>query len=68
MGDSETTLDRSWEVPLQDLLNRLEANPSGLTSSDAKGRPCLHRPNSLVGESTFAALIGFLPFLSIPLS
>src|ERR1019366_3778081 len=54
-------------TPLQDLLGQLQATPAGLTSDDAKQRLPLHGPNSLVGESRFAALIGFLRFFANPL-
>src|SRR5450756_2996905 len=54
-------------MPLRDLLALLEATPAGLTSAEAKQRLRLHGPNSLAGESRFAALIGFLRFFANPL-
>src|SRR5450759_5960920 len=63
----DTKLDRFWDVPLKDLLGRLQATPAGLTSAEAKQRLRVHGPNSLVGESRFAALIGFLRFFTNPL-
>src|ERR1700690_206875 len=63
----DTTLDRFWDLPLQDLLGLIEATPAGLTSAEAKQRLRLHGPNSLVGESRFAGLIGFLRFFANPL-
>jgi P-type Mg2+ transporter len=63
----DKTVDCFWDVPLRDLLDLLRATPAGLTSVEAKQRLRLHGPNSLVGESRFAALIGFLRFLANPL-
>jgi Mg2+-importing ATPase len=67
MSKPDKTLDRFWDMPLRDLLDLLEATPAGLTSAEAKQRLRLHGPNSLVGESRFAALIGFLRFFANPL-
>ena len=63
----DTKLDRFWDVPLQELLGELQATPAGQTSAEAKQRLRLHGPNSLVGESRFAALTGFLSFFANPL-
>jgi Mg2+-importing ATPase len=63
----DKTVDCFWDVPLRDLLALLRATPAGLTSAEAKQRLRLHGPNSLVGESRFAALIGFLRFFANPL-
>src|ERR1035437_7712606 len=65
--DKNQTLDRFWDMPLRDLLGLLEATPGGLTSAEAQQRLRTHGPNSLVGESRFAALIGFLRFFANPL-
>ena len=67
MSKPDKTLDRFWDMPLRDLLDLLEATPAGLTSAEAKQRLRLHGPNSLVGESRFAALISFLSFFANPL-
>ncbi|HET6206690.1 MAG TPA: magnesium-translocating P-type ATPase [Terracidiphilus sp.] len=67
MNRPDKTVDCFWDVPLRDLLDLLRATPAGLTSVEAKQRLRLHGPNSLVGESRFAALIGFLRFLANPL-
>ncbi len=67
MKKPDKTLDRFWDMPLQGLLGLLEATPAGLTSAEAKRRLRLHGPNSLVGESRFAGLIGFLRFFANPL-
>ncbi len=67
MSKPDNTLDRFWEVPLKDLLVRLEASPIGLTSAEAKQRLHDHGPNSLVGERRFAGLINFLGFFANPL-
>jgi Mg2+-importing ATPase len=67
MSKPEGTLDRFWEISLGDLLAVVEATPAGLTSAEAKQRLRLHGPNSLVGESRFAALTGFLSFFANPL-
>jgi magnesium-transporting ATPase (P-type) len=63
----DKTLDRFWDMPLRDLLDLLQATPAGLTSAEAEQRLRLHGPNTLVGESRFAALIGFLRFFANPL-
>src|SRR5450759_5477530 len=65
--EKDKTLDRFWDMPLRDLLALLEATPAGLTSAEAKQRLRLHGPNSLAGESRFAALIGFVRFFANPL-
>jgi Mg2+-importing ATPase len=49
------------------LLGLLQATPAGLTSDEAKQRLRQHGPNSLVGESRFAALLSFLSFFANPL-
>jgi Mg2+-importing ATPase len=54
-------------MPQRDLLTLLQATPAGLTSAEAKQRLRLHGPNSLVGESRFAPLMGFLRFFANPL-
>src|ERR1039458_6442594 len=63
----DKTLDRFWDMPRKDLLLLLTATPAGLSSAEAKQRLRLHGPNSLVGESRFAPLIGFLRFFANPL-
>src|ERR1035437_2999330 len=65
--EKDTKLDRFWDVPLQELLGQLQATPTGLTSAEAKLRLRLRGPNSLVGESRFAALTSFLSFFANPL-
>ncbi|MBZ5723486.1 MAG: magnesium-translocating P-type ATPase [Acidobacteriia bacterium] len=67
MNQPDKPLERFWDLPQQDLLGLLEATPAGLTSAEAKRRLRLHGPNSLVGESRFAALIAFLRFFANPL-
>lgn len=56
-----------WDIPLRDLLARLEATPAGLASAEAKRRLGVYGPNSVVRESRFAALVGFLRFFANPL-
>ena len=67
MSKPDKTLERFWDMPQRDLLILLEATPAGLTSDEAKQRLRLHGPNSLVAESRFAPLIGFLRFFANPL-
>src|ERR1039458_1325291 len=67
MSKPDKTLDRFWDMPQRDLLALLQATPAGLTSDEAKKRLRLHGPNSLVGESRFAPLLGFLAFFANPL-
>jgi len=67
MNQPDKTLDRFWDMPQRDLLVLLQATPAGLTSDEAKQRLRLHGPNSLVGESRFAPLLGFLAFFANPL-
>jgi Mg2+-importing ATPase len=66
-SERDRALGRFWDMPLRDLLDLLEAIPAGLTAAEAKQRLRLHGPNSLVGESRFAALIAFLRFFANPL-
>lgn len=56
-----------WEKPRAELLELLQATPAGLTSAEAKRRLRLYGPNSIVGESRFAALLSLLRFLINPL-
>ena len=67
MTEPETSLDGFWDRPLRDLLGLLRATPAGLTSDEATRRLRLYGPNSLVRESRFAGLMGFLCFLANPL-
>ena len=67
MEKRETPLAGFWDRPRGDLLQVLEATPAGLTSDEAKRRLRHYGPNSLVQESRFAALIGFLRFFANPL-
>ena len=67
MNQPDKTLDRFWDMPQRDLLALLQATPAGLTSDEAKQRLRQHGPNSLVGESRFAPLLGFLAFFANPL-
>ena len=67
MSKPDKTLERFWDMPQRNLLILLEATPAGLTSAEARQRLRLHGPNSLVGESRFAPLIGFLRFFANPL-
>ena len=62
-----TPLKAFWEKPRADLLELLQATPAGLTSAEAQRRLRLHGPNSMVGESRFAALLSLLRFLINPL-
>jgi Mg2+-importing ATPase len=67
MNKPDKTLDRFWDMPQRDLLVLLQSTPAGLTSAEANQRLRLHGPNSLVAESRFAPLIGFLRFFANPL-
>ena len=67
MTEPDTSLHGFWDRPLRDLLGLLQATPAGLTSDEATRRLRLYGPNSLVRESRFAGLIGFLRFLANPL-
>jgi Mg2+-importing ATPase len=62
-----TPLKAFWEKSRADLLELLQATPAGLTSTEALRRLRLHGPNSMVGESRFAALLSLLRFLINPL-
>lgn len=56
-----------WDQPLRELFEELQATAAGLTTAEAKMRLEQHGPNSLVKESRFARLTGFLGFFSNPL-
>jgi Mg2+-importing ATPase len=56
-----------WETPLADLLQKLQAPLTGLTSEEAAKRLALYGPNSLVRESRFARLRSFVGLLANPL-
>ena len=67
MSKPDKTLDRFWDMPLGDLLGRLEATPAGLTSAEAKAAVASPWPEQPGEESRFAALISFLRFFANPL-
>jgi Mg2+-importing ATPase len=67
MEKGENNLANFWDQPLQDLLQRLQATPDGLTAEAAKQRLHLYGPNSMVQESRFAGLLTFLRFFANPL-
>ena len=67
MTTPDETLDRYWDMPQHELLELLKATPAGLSSAEAKQRLREYGPNSLAGESRFAALISLLRFLGNPL-
>lgn len=56
-----------WDKPLQELLQTLGTTPAGLTTDQARRRIRTYGPNSLVKESRFAALAGFMRLLGNPL-
>ena len=56
-----------WDTPLHELLQQLQATPSGLTSAEAARRLAVYGPNSMERASRFAALIKFLRFFTNPL-
>ena len=67
MNTPDETLDRYWDMPQHELLELLKATPAGLSSAEAKQRLREYGPNSLAGESRFAALISLLRFFGNPL-
>lgn len=56
-----------WDVPLKDLLTRLEVTTDGLSTDEAEQRLRTYGPNSLAKESRFAAVLDFLRFFENPL-
>ena len=67
MNTPDKTLDRYWDMPQRALLELLKATPAGLSSAEAKQRLREYGPNSLAGESRFAALMSLLRFFGNPL-
>ena len=61
------SVDRFWDRPASELLAALDATAAGLTSDEATDRRRRYGPNSLVRESRFAGLAGFLRFFANPL-
>ncbi|MEO8661807.1 MAG: magnesium-translocating P-type ATPase [Bryobacteraceae bacterium] len=61
------TQNAFWEMPLSDLLQKLQAPLTGLTSEEAAKRFASYGPNSLVRESRFAGLRRFFGLLANPL-
>ncbi len=61
------SVDRFWDRPASELLAALNATAAGLTSDEATDRRRRYGPNSLVRESRFAGLAGFLRFFANPL-
>jgi len=56
-----------WEIPLDQLLVRLEATPQGLTTAEAENRLRRFGPNSLARESRFAPVAEILRLFVNPL-
>jgi P-type Mg2+ transporter len=67
MDQRELPPNGFWDQPLQDLLQRLQATPAGLSSEEAEQRLRLHGPNSLAPETRLATIISFLHFFANPL-
>jgi Mg2+-importing ATPase len=67
MAKEQTLSQDFWGKPLRELLDQLQATPAGLSSDEAKQRLRRDGPNSLVRESRFTTLIGFLRFFANPL-
>jgi P-type Mg2+ transporter len=67
MSAPETPVASFWSRPLVDLFDAVQATPAGLTSDEASQRRRRYGPNTLVRESRFAGLAGFLRFLLNPL-
>ena len=67
MAKPTNSIPGFWDVPLPELLERLKATPTGLTTAEASRRLILYGPNSMVRESRFATLIIFLRFFANPL-
>src|SRR5579864_2923424 len=67
MEGRTTSLQDFWDRPLQELFQRLEATPAGLTTEEASWRLRLYGPNSLVRESRFATLLSFFRLFANPL-
>jgi magnesium-transporting ATPase (P-type) len=66
-GKSDTPLEAFWDIPLAQLLAKLEATASGLTYNEAIKRPHKYNPNSMARESRFAYLFKFLRLFANPL-
>lgn len=56
-----------WDMPLPELLQKLNASPEGLTSQEASARMAKFGPNTLTKESRFFALREFFRFFLNPL-
>src|SRR5581483_8255275 len=56
-----------WDQPAQELLNLLQASPTGLSTEEAERRLDRIGPNAIVTEPRFAALLNLLRFLLNPL-
>jgi Mg2+-importing ATPase len=67
MTTQATLAQGFWDKPLREVLQTLEATPTGLTSEDATRRLRLYGSNSFVQESRFAALVRFFRLFANPL-
>ena len=67
MGKRAKPLDHFWDLPLQEVLQQLQATPAGLTADEAGQRLRVYGPNSLAPESRFVLLISFFSFFANPL-
>jgi len=56
-----------WDVPLPELLRKLQATPQGLSREEAEQRLHQYGPNSLVRETRFALLGELLRLFTNPL-
>ena len=67
MEKAKSPLEGFWERPLRDLLQQLQATPTGLTTDEAKRRLRRYGPNSLEQESRFATLFSIFRLFANPL-
>jgi Mg2+-importing ATPase len=65
--ETRVAVEGFWDRPLLDLLHAMQTTSAGLASDEAERRRRRYGPNSLVRESRFAGLAGFLRFLVNPL-
>ncbi|HEX6043614.1 MAG TPA: magnesium-translocating P-type ATPase, partial [Pyrinomonadaceae bacterium] len=66
MANGET-IESFWSVPLDELVNRLTADPAGLTTAEAKRRLLVYGPNRLRASANTTALKLLLSQFKSPL-
>ncbi|MHB1463343.1 MAG: magnesium-translocating P-type ATPase [Armatimonadota bacterium] len=67
MDKQQKPITNYWDKPLQELLQQLEATPTGLTTDEVKRRRLKYGANSMEKEARFSGLLTFFRLFANPL-